>query len=183
MRQVPEDFPQPSERETNGMLPKPVLHKRNGHRYPRRPGIRFASEMLGLVHHDSDRATELSPDLVRFGAIVQSERVDEQWEQMLARGMSLPSALARALTRTREAFERGELADLQVALEGLRAQASAAAEMIAGLTNASRPLLWRRHYHTRLGSAQDLTGSCVEPTELKISCGGRACQTNVSSLN
>ena len=77
MRQVPEDFPQPSERETNGMLPKPVLHKRNGHRYPRRPGIRFASEMLGLVHHDSDRATELSPDLVRFGAIVQSERVDE----------------------------------------------------------------------------------------------------------
>jgi hypothetical protein len=80
----------------------------------------------------------LSPDLVRFGAIVQSERVDEQWEQMLARGMSLPSALARALTRTREAFERGELADLQVALEGLRAQAAAAAEMIAGLTNAAR---------------------------------------------
>src|SRR5215472_8544934 len=138
MRQVPEDFPQPSERETNGMLPKPSLHKRNGHRYSRRPGIRFASEMLGLVHHDPDRAAELSPNLVRFGAIVQSERFDEQWEQMLAQGMSLPSALARALTRTREAFERGELADVQVALEGLRAQASAAAEMIAGLTNAAR---------------------------------------------
>ncbi len=138
MNQVPEDFPQPSERETNGMLPKPVLHKRNGHRHPRRPGIRSASEILGLVHHDPDRASELSRDLVRFGAIVQSERFDDQWEQMLAQGMSLPSVLARALTKTREAFERGELADLHVALEGLRAQASAAAETIARLTNAAR---------------------------------------------
>ena len=138
MKQVPEDVPQPNERETNGMLPKPVFHKHNGHRDPRRPGIRSASEMLGLVHHGPDRASELSPDLVRFGAIVQSERFDEQWEQMLAQGMSLPSALARALTRTREAFERGELADLHVALERLRAQASAAAEMIARLTNAAR---------------------------------------------
>jgi signal transduction histidine kinase len=120
------------------MLPKNVLHKRNGHRHPPRPGIRSAGEILGLVHRDPDRASELSPDLVRFGAIVQSERPDDQWEQIVAHGMSLPSALARALTRTREAFERGELADLHVALEGLRAQASAAAEMIARLTDVAR---------------------------------------------
>ncbi len=138
MTQVPEHFPQHSERETNGMLPKNVLHKRNGHRHPPRPGIRSAGEILGLVHRDLDRASEVSPDLVRFGAIVQSERPDDQWEQMVAQGMSLPSALARALTRTREAFRRGELADLHVALEGLRAQASAAAEMIARLTNVAR---------------------------------------------
>jgi len=120
------------------MLPKNVLHKRNGHRHPPRPGIRSAGEILGLVHRDPDRASELSPDLVRFGAIIQSERPDDQWEQLVEQGMSLPSALARVLTRTREAFERGELADLHVALEGLRAQASAAAEMIARLTNVAR---------------------------------------------
>ena len=138
MTQVPEDFPQPSEREINGMLPKTVLHKRNGYGHPRRPGARSAGEILGLVHHDSDRASELSPDLVPFGAIIQSARLDDQWDEMLAQGMSLPSALARALTRTREAFERGELADLHVALEGLRAQAATAAELIARLTNVSR---------------------------------------------
>ena len=120
------------------MLPKNVLHKRNGHRHPPHPGIRSAGEIMGLVHPDPDRTSELSPDLVRFGAIIQSELPDDQWEQIVERGMSLPSALARALTRTREAFERGELADLHVALEELRAQASAAAETIARLTNVAR---------------------------------------------
>jgi len=126
------------DRGINGMLPKNVLHKRNGHRHPPRPGIRSAGEIMGLVHPDPHRTSELSPDLVRFGAIVQSELPDDQWEQLVERGMSLPSALARALTRTREAFARGELADLHVALEELRAQASAAAETIARLTNVAR---------------------------------------------
>src|SRR5215472_9888770 len=126
------------ERRNNGMLPKNVLHKRNGHRHPPHPGIRSAGEIMGLVHPDPDRTSELSPDLVRFGAIIQSELPDDQWEQIVERGMSLPSALARALTRTHEAFERGELGDLHVALEELRAQASAAAETIARLTNVAR---------------------------------------------
>jgi len=120
------------------MLPKNVLHKRNGHRHPPRPGIRSAGEIMGLVHPDLNRTSGPRPDLVGFGAIIQSELPDDQWEQIVERGMSLPSALARALTRTREAFERGELVDLHVALEELRAQASAAAETIARLTNAAR---------------------------------------------
>src|SRR5262249_10698108 len=100
--------------------------------------IRSAGEIMGLVHPDPDRTSEPNRDLARFGAIIQSELPDDQWEQIVERGMSLPSALARALTRTREAFEHGELADLHVALEELRAQASAAAETIARLTNIAR---------------------------------------------
>jgi len=120
------------------MLPKNVLHKRNGHRQPPPRGPRSAGEILGLVHRDSDRASELSPELARFSAIVQSERLDPQWEHMVAMGMTLPSALARALTRTREAFERGEFAELRAALDGLRAQAAAAADMIARLTSLAQ---------------------------------------------
>jgi signal transduction histidine kinase len=120
------------------MLPKSVLHKQNGHRHLPPPGTPSAAQLLGLVHRDPARASDLSPDLVRFAAIIQSEQPANRWEQIADEGLSLPSALAKALTRTREAFEQGELSDVRLALEALKAQAEAAVRFIARLTEASR---------------------------------------------
>jgi len=120
------------------MLPKSVLHKRNGHRQRPPAGVPSTGQILGLVHREPDRAGELSPDLLRFAAIIRSERPADQWEQIVTEAMSLPPALATALTRTREAFARGELADLRLALEGLQARAEAAARIIARLTTVSK---------------------------------------------
>src|SRR6059036_739912 len=102
------------------MLPKSVLHKRNGHRHLPPGGAPSTSQILGLVHRDPDRASELSADLIRFAAIIQPERPADHWEQIVTEGMSLPSALATALTRTREAFHRRELSDLRVEEESQR---------------------------------------------------------------
>jgi len=112
------------------MLPKSVFHKSNGHRHLPRPGTLSAGQIVGLVHSDPGRLSDLSENLVRFAAIVQSERP-------AAEGQSLPSALAKALTRTRKTFERGELSDVRLALEALQAQAEAAARIVARLTEAA----------------------------------------------
>lgn len=112
------------------MLPKSVFHKSNGHRHLPRPGGLSAGQIVGLVHSDPGRVSDLSRDLVRFAAIVQSERP-------VAEGESLPSALAKALTRTSKAFERGEGSDVLLALEALRVQAEAAARIVARLTEAA----------------------------------------------
>jgi signal transduction histidine kinase len=112
------------------MLPKSVLHKRNGHRHLPRPGALSAGQIAGLVHSDPGRLSDLSQDLVRFAAIVQSEHPGAQ-------GQSLPSALAKALKRTRKAFERGELSDVRLALEALQAQVEAAVRIVARLTEAA----------------------------------------------
>lgn len=112
------------------MLPKIVFHKSNGHRHLPRPGALTAGQIVGLVHSDPGRLSDLSQDLVRFAAFVQSERPATE-------GQSLPSALAKALRRTRKAFERGELSDVQLALEALQAQAEAAARIVARLTEAA----------------------------------------------
>ena len=68
------------------MLPKSVLHKRNGHRQLPAAGVPSTGQILGLVHRDPERALELSPDLVRFAAIIQSERPADAWEADRDRG-------------------------------------------------------------------------------------------------
>jgi signal transduction histidine kinase len=151
------------------MLPKSVLHKRNGHRQPPPAGAPSTGQILGLVHRDPDRALELSPDLVRFAAIIQSERPTDLWEQIVTEGMSLPSALAKALTRTREAFQRGELSDLRLALEGLQAQAEAAARIVARLTGLSEP----KNAERSLASLNDLALRALGPVMATASVSRR----------
>jgi len=141
------------------MLPKSLLHKRNGHRHLPQSGVPSTGQILGLVHRDQDRPLELSADLVRFAAIIQSERPADHWEQIVTDGMSLPSALATALTRTREAFQRGELSDLRLALEGLQVQAEAAARIIARLTSLPDP----RGSECSLLSLNDLAIRALDP--------------------
>ena len=142
------------------MLPKSVLHKRNGHRHLPPGGAPSTGQILGLVHRDPDRASELSPDLIRFASIIQSERPADHWEQIVTEGMSLPAALATALTRTRDAFRRGELSDLRIALEGLQAQADAAARIIARLTGASEP----KETERSLVSLNEIALRALDPT-------------------
>ena len=112
------------------MLPHTVLHKRNGHRQLPRPGIVSTGQLVSLVHSAPGRPSPLSPDLLKFAVMMQSESLlPDQLDQDV-----FSSAVVRALARTREAFDRGELTDLRSALEALQAQADLAAGLIARLT-------------------------------------------------
>jgi hypothetical protein len=121
------------------MLPNSVLHKRNGHRELPGSGIASPGALVRLVHSAPGRSSDLSPDVLKFAVVIQSECSMTTWERQLGEdGSSAPSAVGRALERSREAFERGELADVRAALEALQAQADMAAGVIARLTDVVR---------------------------------------------
>src|SRR5205823_4251276 len=85
-------------------------------------------------HSAPGQLSDLSPDLLKFAVVAQSERPTAD-NRLAANDGQFPPAVARALTRSQEAFERGELPEIQAALEALRAQAALAAEVIARLTD------------------------------------------------
>ena len=120
------------------MLPNSVLHKRNGHRHLPSQGLVSPGDLVRLVHSAPGKPSDLSPDILKFAVIIQSESSLTAWEQLAGDGSPRPSAVSQALARSHAAFERGELADVQAALEALQAQADLAAGVIARLTNAAR---------------------------------------------
>jgi hypothetical protein len=120
------------------MLPNSVLHKRNGHRRLPRAGIVSPGDLVRLVHSAPARSSDLSPDVLKFAIIIQSESSMAAWEQLSGDGSPGPSAVSRALATSRAAFDRGELADVRAALEALQAQADLAAGVIAHLTDVVR---------------------------------------------
>src|SRR5205809_8016277 len=100
------------------MQPHSVLHKRNGHRQLPGPGVVSPGELLNLVHSAPGQLSDLSPDLLKFAVVAQSECPTAD-NRLAANDGQFPPAVARALTRSQEAFERGELPETQAALEAL----------------------------------------------------------------
>jgi hypothetical protein len=119
------------------MLPHSVLHKRNGHRHLPHSGIASAGELVNLVHSAPEQSSELSRDLLKFAIIAQSERPSDS-DELFGEGVGISPAVAQALSRSRDAFARGELADIRASLDALRAQAALAADVIARLTEVIR---------------------------------------------
>jgi hypothetical protein len=120
------------------MVPKGVLHKRNGHRQPPALDALAPGDVIRLVH--ADRSTAPSYELLKFAQVVGSERLDALAAQVTREVDGLRSCLAETLERTREALRAGELADVREALERLRAQAALAARIVTELEAA---LDWR----------------------------------------
>jgi C4-dicarboxylate-specific signal transduction histidine kinase len=107
------------------MLQKILLHKKNGHRKSHGEEL-SPGEVIRLVHSDGQSHGRSTADLLRFVQIVASEKASD----------GDASALAQALATTREAFDRGELADVRAALERLHVQADMATEMIGQLVSS-----------------------------------------------
>jgi hypothetical protein len=120
-----------------------VLHKRNGHRKLPRPGAMSAGELVSLVHSAPERLSDVSEDLLRFARLVQNESPSGTEAAPGREPVAFP-AVAKALGKSREAFARGELADIRASLEALQAQAALAAEVIARLTDVVRASDGRR---------------------------------------
>jgi hypothetical protein len=120
------------------MVPDSVLHKRNGHRKLPHPGALSAGELVSLVHSAPERLSDVSEDLLRFALLVQNECPSSAGARFAGPDPAPFPAVAQALCRSREAFARGELADIRASLEALQAQAALAAEIIARLSDVVR---------------------------------------------
>jgi hypothetical protein len=122
------------------MVPKIVLHKRNGHRRPPAGGVPSARDLVRLVH--SAPASAADVDLLKLAAMLRSEGGAAADAPPAGDGRALPPALAQALEQSREAFARGELADVQAMLAALGAPADLAASLadgLAGTVEAGEP--------------------------------------------
>jgi signal transduction histidine kinase len=121
--------------EEAGMLPKVVLHKRNGHQ--RSPGTRDLSpaEMLCLVHSIREDAPPPTYDLLKFAGVVRSEHVASFVEQAMTEIDGLRSSLAESLARTRVAFGDGEMTDVRADLDALKARAARAERVLRNLVS------------------------------------------------
>jgi nitrogen-specific signal transduction histidine kinase len=114
------------------MVPKVVLHKKNGHSHAPARAAMSPGELIRLVHSGRQQAVP-SSDLLRFAKVVRTERPAAFLEQVARQIDALQSPLAEVLARTQAAFDRGELADVRESLEALRQQADLAARMMTKL--------------------------------------------------
>jgi signal transduction histidine kinase len=118
------------------MIPKVVMHKRNGHR--QRPPGQDASlaEVIRLLHSVRDHSPRPSFDLLKFGNVVRSETTAALVDQAAQAFDGLQFALTTLVAQTQRRFDRGEMVDVRETLDALRAQADAAGRMMARLVSA-----------------------------------------------
>ena len=115
------------------MLPRVVLHKRNGHSHPPAKPEVTPSHVMLLVHSPRTADDSLPRDLLRFAALVRSEKPSALVEQASYQIDGLRLSISEVLARTQAAFDRGEMADIREALESARAQVDAAAALVRAL--------------------------------------------------
>lgn len=115
------------------MLPKIVLHKKNGHSHA--PATKHPSlgDIIRQVHAGGQHAPRPTFELLKFATVVRSEKRTALLEQVVRHVDGLQSALNGLLARTEAAFSRGELGDVKSTLESLRTQAGEATRLFARL--------------------------------------------------
>jgi signal transduction histidine kinase len=120
------------------MLPKVVLHKKNGHSHvPAKKGL-SAGELLRLVHSGRRPAARPAVELLQFATVVRTEKASALEEQVRHSVDGLRTSLTDAVARTEQAFARGELSDVRDRLEALRSQAEQTARLVTDFVNAAR---------------------------------------------
>ena len=119
------------------MLPKIVVHKKNGHHHPPAKPAPSVGELLRLVHGGNEQGPRPTYDLLKFATVVRSEKRTTLLEQAVRHVDGLQSGLSGLLARTEAAFARGELQDVRATLEALRSQAGEATRLFARLLAAA----------------------------------------------
>jgi hypothetical protein len=115
------------------MLPKIVVHKKNGHHHPPAKPAPSVGELLRLVHGGNEQGPRPTYDLLKFATVVRSEKRTALLEQAVRHVDGLQSGLSGLLARTEAAFANGEMQDVRAALEALRGQAGEATRLFARL--------------------------------------------------
>ena len=121
------------------MLPRIVLHKRNGHSHVPAKSDVTPDRVLLMVHAPPWERGGPARDLLRFAALVRSEKPRAFVEQAARRIDGLRLFISEALARTRAAFDRGDLSDVRSAIESIRAQSDAAASIVRALIGTLPP--------------------------------------------
>lgn len=149
------------------MLPRVVLHKRNGHR--RAPGTKDLSlgEMMRLVHSVRDHAPKPTFELLKFADVVRSEKATALLEQAARQIDGIQLALSGVLAQTQSVFDRGELADVRAALEAFRAQADLAGRLMAKLVTTAGT----RTSERRLVGLNDVLAETLELLGRRLATG------------
>jgi C4-dicarboxylate-specific signal transduction histidine kinase len=115
------------------MLPKIVLHKKNGHSHAPKPHHPSLGDIIRQVHAGGQHGPKPTFDLLKFASVVRTEKRTALLEQAVRHVDGLTSALNGLLARTEAAFKRGELQEVQSTLESLRGQAGEATKLFARL--------------------------------------------------
>jgi signal transduction histidine kinase len=115
------------------MLPKIVVHKKNGHHHVPPKHALSVGDILRQVHGGGAHAPKPTYDLLKFATVVRTEKRSTMLEQAVQHVDGLQSGLSGLLARTEAAFARGELHDVRETLEGLRSQAGETTKLFARL--------------------------------------------------
>ena len=120
------------------MLPRIVLHKKNGHhKKPESPSS--LGELMRDVHAGGKAAAGSTFELLKFASVVRTENRRSLLHQAVRYVDAQQSALSTLLARTEAALERGELAEIRATLQSLQAQASEATRLFARLLASAEP--------------------------------------------
>jgi hypothetical protein len=114
------------------MLPKIVVHKKNGHHPPAKHAS-SVGDILRQVHGGGPRGARPTYDLLKFATVVRSEKRAALLGEAVRHVDGLHSGLSGLLARTESAFARGELREVRDTLESLRMQAGEATQLFARL--------------------------------------------------
>ena len=115
------------------MLPKIVLHKKNGHRHVPGPEPPSLGELMRDVHSGGVAEPRPTFDLLKFATVVRSEKRRALLLEAVRHVDGQRSALSGLLARTETALARGELPDIRATLETLQTQAGEATRLFARL--------------------------------------------------
>ena len=115
------------------MLPKIVVHKKNGHHHAPKKHAPSLGDVLRQVHGGGLHAVKPTYSLLKFATVVRTEKRTSLLEEAVRHADGVQSGLNAILARTESAFERGELSEVRETLEALRSQAGEATRLFARL--------------------------------------------------
>jgi hypothetical protein len=115
------------------MVPKIVLHKKNGHHHVHAADPAALGDLMREVHTAGAAEPRATYDVLKFATIVRTEKRTALLEQAIRHIDGQQAALGGLLARTEAALARGDLQDVRGTLEALRAQAGEATALFARL--------------------------------------------------
>jgi signal transduction histidine kinase len=126
------------------MLPKTVLHKKNGHAHPSGNAL-SAADMLRRVHSAHADADPVTADMLRFAHVVAKETPARLLTEAVRKVDALRLGLNTVLATTDEALVRGELADVRTLLDAFRAEADMITRTVTSLVGTAAARAAERH--------------------------------------
>jgi hypothetical protein len=126
------------------MLPKTVLHKKNGHAHPSGNAL-SAGDMLRRVHSAHTDTDPVTTDMLRFVHVAAKETPARLLTEAVRKVDALRLGLNTVLATTDAALGRGELADVRALLDAFRTEADMITRTVTSLVGTAAAGAADRH--------------------------------------